>query len=159
MMPIFFRFAQRKPQTTRLVCHVESDQKSFENATPNYTVDGFFCYQEATDALVLYDQTSNPTPLLWNYIRKIANTEDPSSVWNLNEINGKYYLVRILNLNGYLLGAYIFYGYTPWHSGRYQTQDSLLYFSDGSLLLRTPSSNVRMEAPRLKMAAVSFLRH
>lgn len=43
-----------------------------------------------------------------------------------------------------------FHGYTPWHSGRYKTQDSLLYFSDGPLLLRTPSNDVRLEAPRLK---------
>ena len=86
-----------EPQTTGWYVTLNRIKKSFESATPNYTVDGFFCYQEATDALVLYDQTSNPTPLLWNYIRKIANTEDPFSVWNLNEINGKYYLVRILN--------------------------------------------------------------
>ena len=96
-----------EPQTTNWYITLNRIKKSFENATPNYTVDGFFCYQEATDALVLYDQTTNPTPFLWNYIREIAKTEDPSSVWNLNEINGKYYLVRILNLNGYLLGAYI----------------------------------------------------
>ena len=68
-----------EPQTTGWYVTLNRIQKSFESATPNYTVDGFFCYQEATDALVLYDQTSNPTPLLWNYIRKIANTEDPSS--------------------------------------------------------------------------------
>ena len=139
-----------EPQTTGWYVTLNRIKKSFESATPNYTVDGFFCYQEATDALVLYDQTSNPTPLLWNYIRKIANTEDPSSVWNLNEINGKYYLVRILNLNGYLLGAYISTDTLLGTLVDTKTQDSLLYFSDGSLLLRTPSSNVRMEAPRLK---------
>lgn len=77
-----------EPQTTSWYVTLNRIKKSFENAAPNYTVDGFFCYQEATDALVLYDQTSNPPPLLWNYIRGIANTEDPSSVWNLNEIDG-----------------------------------------------------------------------
>ena len=73
-----------EPQTTNWYITLNRIKKSFENATPNYTVDGFFCYQEATDALVLYDQTTNPTPFLWNYIREIAKTEDPSSVWNLN---------------------------------------------------------------------------
>ena len=139
-----------EPQTTNWYIALNRIKKSFENAAPNYTVDGFFCYQEATDALVLYDQTSNPPPLLWNYIRGIANTEDPSSVWNLNEINGKYYLVRILNLNGYLLGAYISTDTLLGTLVNTKTQDSLLYFSDGSLLLRTPSNDVRLEAPRLK---------
>ena len=139
-----------EPQTTSWYVTLNRIKKSFENAAPNYTVDGFFCYQEATDALVLYDQTSNPPPLLWNYIRGIANTEDPSSVWNLNEINGKYYLVRILNLNGYLLGAYISTDTLLGTLVNTKTQDSLLYFSDGSLLLRTPSNDVRLEAPRLK---------
>ena len=55
-----------EPQTTNWYITLNRIKKSFENATPNYTVDGFFCYQEATDALVLYDQTSQPTPLLWN---------------------------------------------------------------------------------------------
>lgn len=139
-----------EPQTTSWYTTLNRIKKSFENAAPNYTVDGFFCYQEATDALVLYDQTSNPPPLLWNYIRGIANTEAPSSVWNLNEINGKYYLVRILNLNGYLLGAYISTDTLLGTLVDTKTQDSLLYFSDGSLLLRTPSNDVRLEAPRLK---------
>lgn len=139
-----------EPQTTSWYTTLNRIKKSFENAAPNYTVDGFFCYQEATDALVLYDQTSNPPPLLLNYIRGIANTEAPSSVWNLNEINGKYYLVRILNLNGYLLGAYISTDTLLGTLVDTKTQDSLLYFSDGSLLLRTPSNDVRLEAPRLK---------
>lgn len=139
-----------EPQTTNWYITLNRIKKSFENATPNYTVDGFFCYQEATDALVLYDQTTNPTPFLWNYIREIAKTEDPSSVWNLNEINGKYYLVRILNLNGYLLGAYISTDTLLGTLVDTKTQDSLLYFSDGPLLLRTPSNDVRLEAPRLK---------
>lgn len=139
-----------EPQTTNWYITLNRIKKSFENATPNYTVDGFFCYQEATDALVLYDQTTNPTPFLWNYIREIAKTEDPSSVWNLNEINGKYYLVRILNLNGYLLGAYISTDTLLGTLVDTKTQDSLLYFSDGPLLLRTPSNDVCLEAPRLK---------
>lgn len=46
-----------EPQTTNWYITLNRIKKSFENATPNYTVDGFFCYQEATDALVLYDQT------------------------------------------------------------------------------------------------------
>ena len=45
-------------QTTGWYVTLNRIKKSFESATPNYTVDGFFCYQEATDALVLYDQTS-----------------------------------------------------------------------------------------------------
>lgn len=143
-----------EPQTTSWYTTLNRIKKSFENAAPNYTVDGFFCYQEATDALVLYDQTSNPPPLLWNYIRGIANTEAPSSVWNLNEINGKYYLVRILNLNGYLLGAYISTDTLLGTLVDTKTQDSLLYFSDGSLLLRTPSNDVRLEAPRLKLSLI-----
>ena len=47
-----------EPQTTNWYIALNRIKKSFENAAPNYTVDGFFCYQEATDALVLYDQTS-----------------------------------------------------------------------------------------------------
>ena len=139
-----------KPQTTNWYITLSRIKKSFENATPNYTVDGFFCYQETTDTLVLYDQTSSPTPLLWNHVREIAKAEDPSSMWNLNEINGKYYLVRILDLNGCRLGAYISTDTLLGTLVDTKAQDSLLYFSDGSLLLRTPSSDVRLEAPRLK---------
>lgn len=139
-----------EPQTTNWYVTLNRIKKSFESATPNYTVDGFFCYQDSTDALVLYDQTDNPTPFLWSFIREIAKTEDPSSVWNLNEINGKYYLVRILNLNGYLLGAYASTDTLLGSLVDTKTPDSLLYFSDESLLLRTPATNVRLEAPHLK---------
>ena len=39
-----------EPQTTGWYVTLNRIKKSFESATPNYTVDGFFCYQEATDA-------------------------------------------------------------------------------------------------------------
>lgn len=75
--------------------------------------------------------------------------EPQTTSWYVT-LNGKYYLVRILNLNGYLLGAYISTDTLLGTLVDTKTQDSLLYFSDGSLLLRTPSSDVRLEAPRLK---------
>lgn len=149
-----------EPQTTNWYITLNRIKKSFENATPNYTVDGFFCYQEATDALVLYDQTTNPTPFLWNYIREIAKTEDPSSVWNLNEINGKMLpcpyseperiSARRVHFHlDTLLGTLV----------DTKTQDSLLYFSDGPLLLRTPVKRCPPGGSPLEMATISFLRH
>ena len=75
--------------------------------------------------------------------------EPQTTSWYVT-LNGKYYLVRILNLNGYLLGAYISTDTLLGTLVDTKTQDSLLYFSNGSLLLRTPSSDVRLEAPRLK---------
>ena len=43
-----------EPQTTNWYITLNRIKKSFENATPNYTVDGFFCYQEATAARIIF---------------------------------------------------------------------------------------------------------
>lgn len=145
-----FSLRASEPQTTAWYVTLSHIKKSFESATANYTVDGFFCYQDSTDALVLYDQTSNPTPFLWSFIRGIAKTEDSSSEWEIQNISGKYYLFRILNLNGYKLGAYVSVNTLLGTLIDSKTPDSLLYFSDGPRLLRTPATDVLLESPRLK---------
>ncbi len=139
-----------EPQTTTWYITLNRIQKSFESATHVYTVDGFFCYQDSTDALVLYDQSST-TPSLWNFVRTAAKAEsDPSPDWTMQEINGAYYLVRILDLNGYKLGAYVSADALLATLIDTDNSDSLLYFSDGSLLLQAPDAVVELTSPQLK---------
>ena len=117
-------------------------RENFKSALPTYTADGFFCYAEFNKQLVMYDSDYSPSPAMRATVREILEDDDLDlRSWFLHEINGRYYLVRILNLSGYKLGAYVALNTLLDTLVRNGESDSLLYFTDGTMVLRTPSNS------------------
>lgn len=117
-------------------------REDFESALPSYTADGFFCYAEPEKELVMYDTSYNPSPAIRSTVREILENEDVDlRSWFVHEINGHYCLVRVLNLSGYKLGAYVSIDTLLDTLIRSGESDSRLYFTDGTMVLRTPSTS------------------
>lgn len=117
-------------------------RSEFESALPTYTADGFFCYAEAEQELIMYDASYSPNPSIRSTIRTMLDRDDIDlGSWFLYEINGRYYLVRILNLYGFRLGAYVSTDTLLDTLIQTGNSDSRLYFTDGTMVLRTPSTS------------------
>ena len=140
-----------EPQTTDWYVLLNRIKTSFNSSSPLYTVNGFFCYQVSTDTLILSDKTENQVPLLFHTIHDIVQAEEaPHPDWFLIDFGGKHYLFRIMNVNGCRLGAYVSTNNLLSTLNNEKSPDSLLYFSDDSLLLRSPDTDVQLDSSALK---------
>ena len=147
----FLSLQSAEAKTTDWYVLLQRIKTNFSNASPLYTVNGFFCYQVSTDTLLLSDKTDNQAPLLFHIIHDIVQAEeDPHPDWFLVDFEGYHYLFRIMNVNGCRLGAYVSTNSLLSTLNNEKSPGSLLYFSDGSLLLRSLDTDVELDSSSLK---------
>ena len=141
-----------EPQTTSWYVTLNRIKKSFENAAPNYTVDGFFCYrslrpdqQPATAPLELYPR----------------NRQYRGSVLCMESQRNQREILPCPYPEPERISArrVHFHGYTPRHSGRYKNAGQPSVFFRWFSSSAHPVKRCPPGGSPLEMATVSFLRN
>lgn len=81
--------------------------QNFKNALSLYTADGFLFYNPESDSFLLTKQHITSELMLQKALRDTVSAKELPSDWDIIEVNGSFYLIRIIAIGNSRLGAVV----------------------------------------------------
>ncbi len=116
-----------EPQTTSWYVTLNRIKKALKAQRRTTRLMAFSAIRKPPMPWFFNDQTSNPTPFLWNYIRE-SKQEDPSSCSEPQGNQWEYRPCPYSEPERISARCLHLHGYTPWHSGRYKRRTASCIF-------------------------------